>query len=618
MILQKLLFPKKGICEEKLLYFRGDVSDIREDGVWLKAGETLSLETYFNSFSIGKWMRYTVLDELWLFLSFSGDVRIKAVNAVGDKRESEFLARDTYAKVARMSREETEIPTSLEDEQGGGRIYFGRLPDEGILYVEITAVTDAVISGGAYGTRDRSDLNDVRLSFNICTFRREEALKKNVDKLLFELMENPASPVYRKAEVYISDNGQSLSPDLFEFRETVHILPNKNVGGAGGFTRTIIESVLYRKSTPFSHVILMDDDIEFDPAVIERVYMLLCFVKLEYRDANVCGAMLELERQYMQFENGANWKGINIRSFNHGWDLRDQKAVSANEGDNAVNYGGWWFCCIPTSVINENNLPLPVFIHYDDIEYGRRLSKNGIILMNGIGVWHPYGDNKQPNSMNYYDERNIMITMAVTDEPCTLAKMIDHLARITTRDVMRYRYEAAEVSFLGIEAFLNGPEAFVELDPVENHKRLMEKNYRWKDPAEAGVRPVVSGEGDIIHSKRYEDYPAIVPYLEILCWGLPLFGNRPRVVDESDIGYGFLSRQTFFYDTSRGQGYMLRREWKKTRTALKKYFEIKKRLEVEFTDALEEWRRFGDRLKTLEFWEEYLGIGRKESERQFR
>ena len=611
MIIQKLLFPKKGICEEKELYFRGDISGVEEGCLRLKAGETVSLETYFNCFSIGKWMLYTELSELWLSLHFSGDIKIKAVNAVGDKRDSEYMARDTYAKVAEMTRREYEVPTSLEDDHGGGRIYFGRLPDQGILFVEIEAITDAVITGGAYETRDDAALNDIRMSFNICTFRREEALKKNVGKLLSELIENPASPLYFHGEVYISDNGQTLPADLFEFRETVHIIPNKNVGGAGGFTRTMIESVLYRDRAPFTHVLLMDDDIEFDPAVIERTYMLLALMKIEYRDANVCGAMLELERPYMQFENGAFWKGVNIRSFNHGWDMRDQKAVSANEAANNVNYGGWWYCCIPTSVINENNLPLPVFIHYDDIEYGRRLSPNGIILMNGLGVWHPYGDNKQPNSMNYYDERNILITMAVADEPCTLPKMIDHLARITTRDVMRYRYEAAEVSFMGIEAFLDGPEKFMELDPVENHKRLMEMNYKWISPEEAGVTLSRDGGADggaVIHSKRYEDYPAIMPYMEILCWALPLFGSSPRVVDESDIGYGFLSRCTYFYDTSRGQGYILKRERKKTRHAFKRYFEIKKRLENEFTDALESWQEYSDRFRSLEYWEEYLGI----------
>ena len=614
MILQKLLFPKKGICEEKELYFRGSIDGVGESAVFLKDKETISLETYFNSFSIGKWMAYTGLDELSLSLKVTGDVKLKAVNAVGDKKDSVFMARDTYAKTAEMTRSETEIPISVDAKHGGMRIYFGRLPQEGILFLEITAVGDVVISGGAYETRDRDDLNDIRLSFNICTFRREEALKKNVDKLLSGLIENPASPVYKRAEVYISDNGQTLPKDLFDYKESVHIIPNKNVGGAGGFTRTMIESVLYRRGTPFSHIILMDDDIEFDTAVIDRTFQLLRLLKLEYLDANVCGAMLELERQYMQFESGAFWKGVTIKSFNHGWDLRDQKAVSANEAKNAVNYGGWWYCCIPTSVITEDNLPMPVFIHYDDIEYGRRLSKNGIILMNGIGVWHPYGDNKQPNSMNYYDERNIMITMAVTDEPATTAKMVDHLARITTRDVMRYRYEAADVSFSGIEDFLDGPQKFMELDPVENHKRLMEQNYKWIDPAEIGIKladPDDENAPDdalVIHSKRYEDYPAVVPYLEILCWALPLFGKTPRVIDESDIGYGFLSRSTFFYDTSRKKGYLLKREWKKTKAALKRYFRLKKRIQNEFTDALEEWQKYRDTFRTLEYWERYLGI----------
>ena len=605
MVVQKILFPKKDICKEDKLYFRGDYDASHEGEVRIRAKETLSFETYFNSFSVGKWMRYTKLKSLCLHLKFSGDIRIKAVNAVGDKKESVHMARDTYAKVESMSRQEYEIPTSLSEEKGGGRIYFGRLPKEGILYVEITAMTDAVITYGAYETEDEEDVRDVRLSFNICTFRREEALKKNVDKLISELIENPSSPVYRHGEVYISDNGNTLSPQLFDYRESVHIIPNKNVGGAGGFTRTIIESVLYRKKDPFTYVVLMDDDIEFDPAVIERAYSLMTMLEPEYRDANICGAMLELERPYMQFENGAFWRGVTIKSFNHGWDLREQKAVSANEAENAVNYGGWWFCCIPTSVINENDLPLPLFIHYDDIEYGRRLSPNGIILMNGIGVWHPYGDNKQPNSMNYYDERNIMITMAISDASCTKAKMIDHLARITTRDVMRYRYEAAEVSFLGIEAFLDGPEKFMELDPVENHKKLMEMNYKWMDPGDLGV------EMDEIHSRRYEDYHAIVPYMEILCWLLPVLKRKPRVIDEADIGYGFLSGRTFFYDTSRKKGYMLKRDIKKTIHSFKRFFAIKKRLDEEFEDALYEWSRYGDTLRKLDFWEEYLGLKSK-------
>ena len=38
-------------------------------------------------------------------------------------------------------------------------------------------------------------------------------------------------------------------------------------------------------------------------------------------------------------------------------------------------------------------LPIPAFIHFDDIEYGVRHSDKGVILINGICVWHPQAPN---------------------------------------------------------------------------------------------------------------------------------------------------------------------------------------------------------------------------------
>ena len=51
MIIQPLLFPKQEVCPEQKMYYR-----IKEDKI--------SLETYFNAFSIGKWKKYTDLDNL--------------------------------------------------------------------------------------------------------------------------------------------------------------------------------------------------------------------------------------------------------------------------------------------------------------------------------------------------------------------------------------------------------------------------------------------------------------------------------------------------------------------------------------------------------------------------
>nr|MCR4796948.1 glycosyltransferase [Lachnospiraceae bacterium] len=475
---------------------------------------------------------------------------------------------------------------------------FRNLYEEGILFAEITAKEDLYFCGGAYETKE-TKRNDVRISFNICTFKREKELKRNVQKILSDIIDNPKSHLYRKAEVYISDNGQTLPLDLFDNRTDVHIMPNKNAGGAGGFTRTIIESVLYRKEEPFTHFILMDDDIFFDSAVLERTYHILSLLKEEYKNVNLCGSMLELERRYMQFECGAFWEGVMLKSYNHEWDLREQKAVSANESYNELNYGGWWYCCIPTAVVNEQNLPIPMFIHYDDIEYGKRLSENGILMMNGICVWHPYGENKQPVSMNYYDERNILIAMSGYDQYATKAKMIDHLARIITRDVMRYKYRAAETCFLGIEAFFDGPEAFMHIDPVKKHAEIASYNYTYKDPEGYDLSKM--------HDKVYEDYPKFVPQLEILCHLLPSF-QKLRIVSERDIGYGFFAKSIYLYDRNRKKGYLTTRSLAETRKCLKRYFALRKKINREFDEKIKEWKAWKKEFTCLSFWEEYLEL----------
>lgn len=603
MIIQKLLFPRECACMDTEMYYRSVREEAIEKGkdgfvIRLKKGETLSLETYFNSFSIGKWMTFTKLSNLSLELEFCGKLHIDVKHVVGDKSDEIFRARTTAEKVAMMTRREEEAKALVTETKKGACISFEKLYQDGIVFPVLVAEEDTEFYGGAY-TTEENDLRDIRISFNICTFKREKEVEHNVRQIIDDILENPASPLYKKAEVYVSDNGQSLPLDLFGNREDVHIFPNKNAGGAGGFTRTIIESVLKRKGEPFTHFILMDDDIQFDSEVLERTYHILRMLKDEYKDANLCGSMLELEDRYMQFEGGAYWEGVMLKSYNHEWDLREQKAVAANEAYNELNYGGWWYCCIPTSVVNEKNLPIPMFIHYDDIEYGRRLSPNGIIMMNGICVWHPYGGNKQPISMNYYDERNILIAMSGYDTYATKAKMIDHLARIITRDVMRYKYEAANTCFMGMEAFFDGPEAFMKIDPIEKHKELGALNYKYSNPDGYDLSKM--------HDKEYEDYPKFIPQMEILCWLLPSF-KKLRIVSEKDIGYGFFAKQVYLYDRNRKQGFLTERNFKKTVAALKRYFTLRKRIQNEFDDKIAEWKEYKEKFTCLEYWEKYLDL----------
>ena len=112
MIIQKLIGPSKEVCNEWGMYFRkvdkegndiitypyddGDVmfhklidgvkaSEVAAESfpLEIKQGEILSLDTYFNAFSIGKWKKYTKLSNLALEIVTSGPVDVRAYQTVG-------------------------------------------------------------------------------------------------------------------------------------------------------------------------------------------------------------------------------------------------------------------------------------------------------------------------------------------------------------------------------------------------------------------------------------------------------------------------------------------------------------------------------------------------------
>ena len=70
----------------------------------------------------------------------------------------------------------------------------------------------------------------------------------------------------------------------------VHLVPNRNCGGAGGFTRGMIEAL---KDPGFTHVILMDDDIVLNPEVLTKTMLFLSSVKKEWQDAPLGGSLIE-------------------------------------------------------------------------------------------------------------------------------------------------------------------------------------------------------------------------------------------------------------------------------------------------------------------------------------
>lgn len=270
MILQTLLFP-------------GNETTTNEEELYIRKTENgMSFDTYFNLFSIYKWLHYTVLRELYLTLDAVGDFSVEFFDQHGslDTAEVNLKSRGEINLPVPYKKDSKTITYSISFNSGGCAVY-----------------------SGAYITPDTFICRKIKMVLGICTFRREEALKKNLSIIKTKLLNNIDSPLSGQLEVFISDNGQTLNTMEFD-NDHIFIFSNRNAGGSGGFTRCLMEALKRQESEGFTHIIFMDDDVKLEPDALVRTYALLSLMKPEYQDACISGAMLRSDHPISNMKTG--------------------------------------------------------------------------------------------------------------------------------------------------------------------------------------------------------------------------------------------------------------------------------------------------------------------------
>lgn len=614
MLIQPILFPPKDFISVPELFFQGiPPQNVLEDRLIIPAGTEVSLETYFNSFSIGKWVEYSNLCNLSLHLIIQGNVEIRAYHAVGIV-DNELLNHgmgkytdEEYIKLVNTkaySTDREEIDINVIHNNDIYTIQFPYLYKDGIFYITIKAVTDVVLTGGGYSTEcDESQANPVKIAVGICTFKREDVVIRNINCILSDIISNPKSPLKDKLEVYIADNGQTLTANSFK-SDKIHLFPNPNLGGSGGFTRTMIEAMFHDADKEFTHIIFMDDDILLYPAVLERSFYLLGLLKPKYRKAILGAGMIALEEKNLQQELGALYKDEDIipGRINHKFfDLRKADSISANEVINKTNYTGWWYACIPRTIISEHNLPLPFFIHYDDVEYGLRNVENEQLFINGICVWHPKPVNKQPYWIYYYDVRNRLITMFTKElKKEDFIKCLSNLTKNYILDLICYNYEIAKLKLLAIQNFLKGPNAFVTLDALALHADLLKRKGVYISPDKAGIKPQ-----DII-KKRYPNFKLAV-LVQFLCNLLPA-NNSIRAINSRYLNIPYTAKKLYYYNEKINEGIIFERNNKEFLSLFFSFFKTQKEMKKRYQELLKDWQSAKSTMTSLPFWKGYLGL----------
>lgn len=601
MILQNILFPSISTCTEEHMYFHRNEKTFYStvnNYVEMKKGGYLGFDSYFNLFNLEKWFKYTNVKSVNLVINVKGTVKI---NFFRKEWIQSKVITEQIGDIVHESEEFEEITIPFNSSSLNGTYGFS-----------LFALKSNTVFYGGYFASDipEENVNKVKIAIDICTYRREKFVEANLNLLNKRFLRNESSPLYGKLEVFVSDNAKTLEADKLRSPD-IHIFENKNAGGAGGFTRGLIEVNKVKKEKGITHVLLMDDDVCIEPESIFRTFTLLSCVKNEYKNAFIGGAMLRLDTRNIQTESGAAWNGGKLISFKQNLDLNNLECVLFNEVEEAVQFNAWWFCAFPAGVITDENLPMPIFIRGDDVEYGLRNMKK-LILLNGICVWHEPFEYKYSSSLFYYILRNRLIDNSLHDMIMSKSEVKETLRQSVTEQLWLYRYKNADLIMDGLEDFLKGVDWLSQQDGEKINGSIMAKGYKLQpvDNIE-DASGLLYGEYEASTRQPLKtDFKSkVIRRLTINGHSLKStkdYGIVPTVnVSAESV---FRTETVLNYDFCSRKGFVTKKDKLKAKQCMKRYKKVCGLIDKRYDAAVNDYKNNFRKLTSIDFWSRYLEL----------
>ena len=421
------------------------------DQVVVEPGRRVTFGAYFNAFPAGYWRRWTNMEEVRL------EVRVRGEGTV-------IVSRSTSkGHVLRTS--STHVDTSKNSETLTMDLPLAPFIDGGWYWFDIEG-GDAELTLEAAQWSFRTDKQAVgRVTVGITTFNRPDFCVAQLkamaaDESLQEILD----------EVIVVDQGTNRVSDDADFPATakalgekLRVLSQPNLGGSGGFSRAMSEAVQKGSS---DYVLLLDDDVVCELDGIRRA---VAFADLAKGPTLVGGHMFSLYDRTVMHAYGetiAKWRWFwgpapatpNSHDFAR-MPLRSTKWLHRRVD---VDYSGWWMCLIPTQVIKEIGLALPMFIKWDDAECGIRAGQAGFptVSLPGAAVWHvPWTEKDDTLDWQaYFHQRNRLISGILHSPFEHGGRLVQESLENHVKRLMAMQYSTGEVIMMALSDVLDGPE----------------------------------------------------------------------------------------------------------------------------------------------------------------
>lgn len=561
---------------------------------------TVDFGAYFNVISIEKWKKYTYAEKFKLKIKLSGKAYFEFYEL--SKNSISVNRNVIYSKSV-----EADKPTEFTLE----------IPDSNapLIGYKITANSEVkIFEGGVYTDVNDSEERKVKICIATTTFRKEAFITKNIALLKAHVLES--EDMKDSIFVHIIDNGRTLNPEDYNCRN-LKVTPNPNVGGSGGFAKGMMEALsLEDKPT---HVLLMDDDVLISTESLFRSFYLLRIVRPEYERHFISGAMFDYDDRHMQHEDFGyvNNETGSFGAVKDDFDMRKQINLLKNEEQSSFEkdemYAAWWYCCIPVKTIEENGLPLPLFVRGDDVEYGVRCHAK-LMTLDGVCVWHVGFAGKFSASMEAYQSfRNGMVIRAVSGvgEKADYLKIVD---RFFWHELWRFAYNNAEQFLDVIDDFMKGPDWLANTnaeDVFKAHGKLNEKMVPVGTFPDNYDVPRRSNAYDIFKSEHINLAKKI--WYAATCnghfWPKRLLHSHPAVTPCTwyDIPARNCMRQRIVaVNIADMTGVVRERDVKRCKELLKRHKQVVKNYKKNHLAVEKQYREASEKFRSWEFWTEYL------------
>jgi galactofuranosylgalactofuranosylrhamnosyl-N-acetylglucosaminyl-diphospho-decaprenol beta-1,5/1,6-galactofuranosyltransferase len=470
-LLQRVILPRTGDpLDVRALYLDEDEGNRKRatadsrTRLRMPAQSEISFAAYFNAFPASYWRRWTVLESVELRLAVDAECRIDIYRSKADGTQ-------------------IHVRGTVLGEGAGTGVHQGRFvldlqpfEDGGWYWFDLTTHDDpvTVLEASWYAPVDAPGRASVAIG--ITTFNRPD----DCVAALAALGEDPLVLAAIGA-VNVADQGNRKIRDADGFAaaaeglgDRLRIHDQPNLGGSGGFSRGMHEAL---SSTDCDQILLMDDDIVIEPDSVLRA---IAFSRFAEHPMLVGGQMLNLQARSHLHTMGEvvdrhKFKWGPAPHVKHDHDFAKYPLRHATKSVDLhrridVDYNGWWMCLIPRSIATELGLPLPLFIKWDDTEYGLRAQGAGYptATLPGVAIWHmPWSDKDDATDWQaYFHLRNRLVVAALHSPFRYGGALFRDSMKNTLKHLMSLEYSTVALQELAMQDFAEGPLTLFDRLPV--------------------------------------------------------------------------------------------------------------------------------------------------------